>query len=298
MIFLALVRTYVLVCTYYKGPLKIWGWELPLPSFGLALAQIGLSSFDWMLAASVLYVLLPTIDTLSYPLFLGIFLLAQIMGVSSQVPGGLGVFETVVLLLLTPQLSPPTVLGALVVYRGIYYLLPLGVAAILLAAHELLQRKEAFRRLRQIFGRWVPALTPHLLALSTFISGAILVFSGATPAVHSRLAWLNNFLPLPVIELSHFLGSLAGVGLLLLARGLQQRLDVAYHLTVILLTAGIAFSLLKGLDYEEAIILTIMLAALEPCRAAFYRKASVVSQRFTPGWIAAIAVVLVGSIWL
>jgi phosphatidylglycerol lysyltransferase len=297
-IFLTLVVGYLLVCAYCKESLKIWDWELPFPSPGLALAQIGLSSLDWLLAASVLYVLLPTIDALSYPLFLGIFLLAQIAGVSSQVPGGLGVFETIVLLLLTPQLSTPTVLGALVVYRGIYYLLPLGVAAVLLATHELLQRAEAVRRLGQIFGRWVPALTPHLLALSTFLSGAVLLFSGATPAVHSRLSWLNDFLPLPVIELSHFLGSLAGVGLLLLARGLQQRLDVAYHLTAILLTAGIAFSLLKGLDYEEAIILTIMLAALEPCRAAFYRKASFVSERFTPGWIAAIAVVLFGSIWL
>ena len=68
--------------------------------------------------------------------------------------------------------------------------------------------------------------------------------------------------------------------------------------TVALLVAGILFSLLKGLDYEEAIVLTLMLCALLPCRKYFYRKASILSQRFTPGWIAAIAIVLLCSYWL
>ena len=179
-----------------------------------------------------------------------------------------------------------------------YYLLPLAIAVFLLGAHELFQRKEHVKRFARTLGRWVPILTPQLLALSTFLGGAILLFSGATPAEHSRLAWLSDFLPLPVIELSHFLGSLVGIGLLLLARGLQQRLDVAYHLTVILLFAGIFFSLLKGFDYEEAIFLSIMLAALLPCRSHFYRKASLIRERFSSGWVAAIALVLLGSIWL
>src|SRR5882672_8931399 len=99
--------------------------------------------------------------------------------------------------------------------------------------------KEGMRGLARLFGQWAPVLVPHLLAFTTFIGGAILLFSGATPGVHSRLAWLKDFLPLPVIELSHFLGSLAGVGLLLLARGLQQRLDAAYQMTAVLLSASI-----------------------------------------------------------
>ena len=89
---------------------------------------------------------------------------------------------------------------------------------------------------------------------------------------------LRDLLPLPAIELSHFLGSLTGAALLILARGLQRRLDGAYHLTILLLAAGIGFSLLKGLDYEEAIILGAMLAALLPCRSQFYRKASLTTQ--------------------
>jgi len=297
-LFAIIVTMHLLLSLVRQKPILIKEWELPLPSPRFALAQVVLASCEWALAGSVLYALLPTTAALSYAGFLGIFLLAQIAGVSSQVPGGLGVFETVILLLLSPFLPTPLILGVLVAYRGIYYLLPLAIAVFLLGAHELFQRKEQVKRLASTLGRWVPILTPQLLALSTFLGGAILLFSGATPAQHSRLAWLSDFLPLPVIELSHFLGSIAGIGLLLLARGLQQRLDAAYHLTVLLLTAGILFSLLKGFDYEEAIFLSTMLAALLPCRSHFYRKASLVRERFSPGWIAAIALVLLGSIWL
>ena len=297
-IFLILVAGYLLFSAIRTTPLKIRDWEVPLPPVRLAVAQVVLSSLDWALAAGVLYVLLPTTDNLSYPLFLGIYILAQMAGVSSQIPGGLGVFETIIVLLLSPQLPAPAILGSLVVYRGVYYLLPLGIATVLLAIHELSHKKEELSQLAGVFGRWASVLTPHFLALSTFLGGAVLVVSGTTPAIHSRLAWLSDFLPLPVIELSHFLGSVVGLALLILARGLQQRLDVAYHAALLLLTAGIIFSLLKGFDYEEALILTVMLGALLPCRSYFYRRASLLSERFTPGWIVAIAVVLMGSIWL
>ena len=132
-IFLILVAGYLLCSAIRTTPLKIRDWEVPLPPVRLAVAQAVLSSLDWALAAGVLYVLLPTTDSLSYPLFLGIYILAQIAGVSSQIPGGLGVFETIVVLLLSPQLPAPAILGSLVVYRGVYYLLPLGVATVLLA---------------------------------------------------------------------------------------------------------------------------------------------------------------------
>ncbi len=139
-----------------------------------------------------------------------------------------------------------------------------------------------------MLGRLGSSLVPHILSITTFLSGMVLLFSGVTPAVESRLLWLKDFLPLPVMEVSHFFGSLAGLGLLLLARGIQLRLDAAYVLTGILLAAGAVFSLLKGFDYEEAAVLTLMLGVLLPCRNYFYRKASLFSQRFTAGWIAAI----------
>ena len=141
-------------------------------------------------------------------------------------------------------------------------------------------------------------MLPHVFALLTLIGGAVLLFSAATPAVEARLAWLEDLLPLSVLETSHFVSSLMGMSLLLLARGLQRRLDAAWLLAVALLSAGIAASLLKGADYEEAIILGVLLAGLLPSRRQFYRRASLFGERFTPGWLAAIVVVLMCSVWL
>ena len=99
---------------------------------------------------------------------------------------------------------------------------------------------------------------------------AILVFSGVTPAAHARMAVLRSILPLPAIEASHFLASLIGVGLLLLARALQRRVGAAYVLTAGLLAGGCVFSLTKGVDFEEALILAVSLTILLPCRRHFY----------------------------
>jgi uncharacterized membrane protein YbhN (UPF0104 family) len=139
-VFLLLVATYLLGSSVSRQPLKIRGQEFWLPSFKLSLAQTVISSLDWILAATVLFTLLPATTHLSYPGFLGIYLLAMIAGVVSKVPGGLGVFETVILLLLSPQVSAAAVLGSLLAYRGVYYLLPFAVATGLLGFYEICQR--------------------------------------------------------------------------------------------------------------------------------------------------------------
>ena len=297
-VFLSVVVAYMLFIFLRKQPLKLGGWELPIPSVGLSIGQIAISSLDWLLASSVLYVLLPSGVQITFPKFVAIFLLAQAAGLLSYIPGGLGVFETIILLLLSQFGEASAVMGSLLLYRLIYYVIPLCVASIILATYELLSRKQALMQAGMVFGRWSSAIVPHFLAFASFVAGAILLFSGSLPAEHERLAWLKDILPLPAIELSHFLSSLVGAGLLILARGLQKRLDAAYHLTVFLFVAAIVLTLLRGLEFGQAAILAVMLAALVPCKREFYRKASLTSERFTAEWIVLTAVVLLCSVWI
>ena len=149
-----------------------------------------------------------------------------------------------------------------------------------------------------IVGRWLPALMPQILSIATFVGGVILIVSGATPAVRSRFVALDNALPLGVMELSHFAASLAGAALIVLAWAIKRRLDAAYTLTIATLGIGIVTSLLKGLDWEEAFALLLVLLALIPSRRVFYRKAAITSEPFTHGWIAAMAIVGVVTTWL
>ena len=291
------VIAYLSVVFLRKRPFRFRNWEIAVPSLRLAGAQLLIGSFDWILAGSVLYVLLPEPAALAFFPFLEIYLLAQVVALISHVPGGVGVFESMILLSL-PHIPADALLGSMLLYRGIYYLLPLAVAALIMGGNEFLEKKSLIKRTVLQMDRWWGVLVPQLLAAAALFSGAILLFSGATPPVPGRLHRIYAIFSLPVIEVSHFLGSLIGVSLLLLARGLQRRIDAAYVLTAVFLGTGGVLSLLKGVDYEEALLLGLMLAALLPCRRHFYRRSSLLRDTLSPGWTVTILLVLASSIWL
>lgn len=279
-----------------RRPLRVWRWRVSMPSVATGLRQILVGALDWGLAAAVLYVLMPDELNNGFGHFLAIFVIAQIIGLVSHVPGGLGVFEAVMLAGFgatgNEALAAP-ILGALAAFRVIYYLLPLCTATVL-----VLQREARGLRERSLLTPWFTGLLPSFFAGLTLVSGAVLLFSGATRALPMRMAILRDVLPLSVLEVSHLLASVIGMLLLILARGLQRRLDAAYWLTLVLLLAGAVFSLLKGIDYEEATLLTLLAMALAPAHRLFYRRASLFSTTFSIGWIVAIVAVLGCATWL
>lgn len=293
-----IVGAYLTWALAWKRPLTIRGAVLRAPPPGLALAQVGVAVVDWLLAATTLYVLLPPGSAVPYPMFVGLFLLAQVAGLASHVPGGLGVFEAVLVTTLGDRVPAASLLASLLAFRVIYYLIPFAAGAALLVGYEVRQRRQKLAPTAAALGRLSTAIVPRALAVATFVAGVILLVSGATPAVGSRLRFLDGLLPLAVIEASHFIGSLIGLALLLLAMGLRRRLDAAFHLTVLLLGAGVVASLLKGLDYEEAIALTAVLALLLLARPHFYRRASLTAERPSLGWISAVGLALIATVWL
>jgi phosphatidylglycerol lysyltransferase len=177
----------------------------------------------------------------------------------------------------------------------------LGITAALAAGYiaiALFRHTAPIQRLRRLGGDRTAAIVPRMLAILAFVAGALLLFSGAVPALAGRLSWLSTWIPLPVVELSHFMDNVVGVMLLILARGVERRLDVAYHLTIGMLVAGIILSLLRALDIEQALVLALMLATFIPSRKYFYRRSSLIEERFSAPWIAAILLVTLGSIAL
>jgi phosphatidylglycerol lysyltransferase len=288
---------YVVAAGLGLGPIRIRRLVLPLPPTRLAITQLVMSTLDWTIAGAVLYVLLPR-GGIPFLAFLGAFLASQLLGLVSHVPGGVGIFEGLMVLLLKPFVPSTTLLPALIVYRAVYYLLPLSAATLVLVGDELHRRRSQAQRLGAALDWLTAQLTTRLLAILTFLSGVVLLFSGATPAAAGRLGLLNRLFPLGLIELSHFAGSLVGAALLLLSQGLARRLDAAYFLTVIAMAAGVAASLLKGADYEEATILAVILVLLWRSRAAFDRRAALLDTRLSPGWIAAVVAAIGASTWL
>jgi phosphatidylglycerol lysyltransferase len=294
---LAGVAVYLgLVCTRH-APLQFGSFEIPVPKPRVAFAQIGVSCLDMLCACAVLYVLLPPQASISFIAFAGVYLLALAAGVISNVPGGIGVFEFVLLLLL-PGVPQDQMLGALLAYRSIYYFAPFAVALVLLGAHEVWVHRAPVVRLVRLARTFLLSVTPQVVAFAVFLAGAVLLFSGATPALSNRLALLRDFVPLPVLELSHLLGSAVGVGLLIIAHGLYRRLHTAWWITIWLLCAGILLSLLKGFDYEEACILGGVVVILVLARERFRRRAPLLDQHFSGPWIVAFFLVLMTAGWL
>ena len=109
---------YLAATAVRRTPLRIRSFELPLPAPQIAVAQLLLSVIDWALAGAVLYMLLPA-STLSFLTFLGMFLVAILLGMISHVPGGVGVFEGLMVLLLKPYLPSMRSSSAGRVSRGV-----------------------------------------------------------------------------------------------------------------------------------------------------------------------------------
>ncbi len=139
------------------------------------------------------------------------------------------------------------------------------------------------------------ATAPNLAAIITLGAGLMLLASGATPSSPERLRWLTQLAPLSIIEVSHFLSSILGLILVLLAFGLSRRLDAAWAATVGLLGLGAVLALLKGFNWEETTALALVGLVLAPLRAAFPRKARLTRMEITPGWMLSALAAIAGS---
>ncbi|MBQ9090033.1 MAG: UPF0104 family protein [Alphaproteobacteria bacterium] len=134
------------LCYFYKKTLIIHNVPFKMPSVKMAFAQVIIGGCDIVLAAFVLYFCLIPFVYIPFDVFIGVFIIAQVLGVFSQVPGGLGVFETLFLAILPNDANTAYLFGALIAYRIIYYVLPLIISGIVLVTYETYRA----RRFRQI----------------------------------------------------------------------------------------------------------------------------------------------------
>lgn len=276
--------------------LALGNWTLPMPTTRQILAQIGLAAADLSAASAALFVLIPSVGPELFPALILAYIAAIIATLVSHVPGGLGVFETVMIAML-PELQRPDLIAALLAYRAIYYLLPLIVATALLLAvsHRRWLRPAAglYGGARSVFGQ----IAPVLMSTLCFMGGAILLIFSALPSIGARLRLLRDIVPLPFVEASHIAASLVGTGLILIAPNLLKRLDGAFVVARALLLGGAAFALLKGLDIEQAIVLSLIAGLLQWSRPAFYRRTAMTSS-VSAQWTAASLVVLACALWV
>ena len=136
---LAAVAIYLAIATFVRRPLRIRNWTYRPPSVRLALGQCLIGSLNFACVSACLYHALAAVGDISYVAVVTVYVLAIVASLLTHVPGGLGVIETVVLHLLPGA----KVIGALVAFRVIYFLIPLVIGTSLFALTEVLVRRRA-----------------------------------------------------------------------------------------------------------------------------------------------------------
>lgn len=297
---LLVLGTYVVWAAFGRGLLRIRTFELAPPGFAIAIPQFVVAVVETVVAAAVVRSLLPDAAP-DLVTFTGVYAIAILTGLISQVPGGLGVFEAMLMYAL-PQIPVPQLLGALLAYRAIYFLGPLLLAAVAMVLHELYLHRAKFRLAESGPARWItPVLQPiaaQIIAIFVFVVGAMLLVSGASLRIDTELPIVQASISLPVLEAAHLLATVVGVGLLLVARGLFARSEAAFLHARALLAAAVVLTLAKGFAIAESALLAVVLVTLALSRPAFTQPGSALPRPLPPAWIASVAIVVAFTVWI
>ena len=242
---------------------QLFHWSIRLPNLRLASYQFVITLIDTVLAGAILYFLLPIQP--HFTTFIMIYILALVAGVLSHIPGGVGVFEAVMLAAFSSEIGAASLTVALIIYRIIYILIPLFIASFLLLINE---SKHLFTMPE--VKETETGIAAIIMAAAVFFAGVVMMFSSVLPGFNHYL--VNTFIPNKIINTAHLVASLIGVLCLLLAVGLRRRLYSAWVASVILLFLGSICSLLRGLHWIEAGTLLTIAMLLIYFRHAFYRK--------------------------
>lgn len=138
-------------------------------------------------------------------------------------------------------------------------------------------------------------VAPALFAALTLAAGVMLLVSGATPSDPERFRFIAQALPLYLIEISHFLSSILGLVLVLLAFGLRRRLDAAWWATVVVLAVAAVLALTKGFNWPETTALAVLWLMILPMHPAFPRNSRLTRMEITPGWLLSALAAVAGA---
>ncbi|WP_330130833.1 bifunctional lysylphosphatidylglycerol flippase/synthetase MprF [Shewanella xiamenensis] len=291
------VISYFVFSLIWKRSIHFRGFELAPPIFSLSLKQFLVSSIDWIVVGTLFYSLLPEVDGLSYLQVLSIFFVANAIGVLAHVPGGIGVFETVVTVTLSQYLPAEQILSSVIIYRLMYYIVPFVLALMYFVATLVLTNKDKFSKLN-VNLQIVRQLLPPLLSISVFGVGLVLLLSVVNPSIIHKYHWLGEIVPLPIVELSSLILSASAILLLLLSHGLFKRYQKAFELTQKLLLVAMVFIVLKGGQWQISLALGLIYLLMLPCEQVFYRQGSIVGIKYSFGWALSLAAALFLMMWV
>lgn len=285
---------------YFFGGKVKWGKidltrsPFALQNYRQKLKMTAASLLDWLVAGVYFWFCVRLfIPEANLWMSLFVYSTATLVGLVSFIPGGLGTFDlTCIALFSAMDYETTRLFLSIVVYRVSYYIIPWLIAT-LYAVGELLAPKFGLsdRRKREDF-------SISILWIGTLVSGVTLIISAITPAIYERIEILREFTPRGARLASSITSLLIGIMLVVLARGIRARVARIYGIALGLLVVGAAASLLKGFDFEEAILLLFVAWLLFLARDSFSRQPLRLTWRsFAASFIAVVGIPMGIFLW-
>lgn len=297
------VRTLSILLLVTLVGILVWGsmrdrtvgigpYRFRLPKPVELLAQLGFSIGDIALAGLALYVLLPTDSSIPYSTFIAVFSAAAVAGVISHVPGGIGVFDSVVIAGVAQSADQvPGVAAAVLAYRAIYYLLPFFLAlAILSVSGPLLRNSDTARRsarllpVLSLFDDMKPALLTGLSAL-VFLTGAALLLNGLLPIPPDVMEEILPLISTSFFEVSNVITGVVGGALIVLSNGLRRRIRGAFWIVVGMMLFGISTLAYQRVDFDLLVFMVLAVTLLWLSRSEFYRSSKLTTNILSTEWL-------------
>ncbi|OAG74851.1 Inner membrane protein YbhN [Gluconobacter japonicus] len=282
---------------------KIWRYTIEIPRTGIAISQIAVSAADMAATALIAYGVLPPLPPeahFGFGTFLAIYIASYTAGLVASVPGGLGVFDSAMLLALRPYLPVPEIMSAILVFRLFYYIIPLVLAGLMFAGHELFLRGEQAlmsagqtpRRIRpsQVVRESEADFSVTVATSVQAVAGILLVLY----ALAAELPPLRTSLGAAVSQIADLFLTVSGVALVGLALGLSQRVALAWKVSLGVLGASVVLLVLRHAPWEAPVSLGLVMLLIAPFRNCYYRRAQILVAPLTPAMLAPVSLWALG----
>ncbi|WP_376870537.1 bifunctional lysylphosphatidylglycerol flippase/synthetase MprF [Albirhodobacter sp. R86504] len=290
----------LLALSISKRSLTLGARKITMPSPQILAGQLFVALVNSTMAALALWILLPA-GAPDFGSFLAIYAAATMVGVLSHVPGGVGVFESVVLAAMPKDIPVTELAAALLMFRMVYFLLPFGIAFLIVSLNEA---RLAGGWVARVFGDISEPMRPAISALGGAVPWLAALWALGFGGYLLLLAMIPSAAPddtdadlirAILLEGGTMVSAVMGIVLLILSHGLIRRIEGAFWLTVAALGGGAIAALLNDLDLSSAALLSVAAVALLPFRPEFHRHAKITEGVFSASWFATISAVILAT---
>lgn len=220
-----------------------------------------------------LYIFYTFYPSIPFVKVLVVFAFAMMIANLCLLPAGIGLFELITLYgCLLIGIPIQITLLPLIIFRVFYYVMPWFLTMLILsrkgaATHKLGKLSESQKH-------FLTKISIKSLAALIFFGGCILILSASLPQSNEPLAIINANFSTNFLQLSRIITLGIGLLLIVLSKGIWDKVRASYYATLVVLLLGVFFALLKGFNIEVAIILLLITWALKPTKDAFYRMST------------------------